>query len=736
MNRRPDRVPAPRDGDHWGFPGAREDFLDGRERSPLRAASGCVHRYPIATTTRAQLSAWSPRRYPAWAAAAALLITVTGVIVTLVALLQTAAAPADYRDGMLTTVGYAVPYAVTGAFLIARRPDLPFGWLLSGAAALAALGSGAASLAYLAVSHGASQRLAFLAFAVSGTALLPAAVQGLVNVRFPSGRLSSRGGRVLEIALITGIVLAFAGGMFSDQKLTVVRPDSGAEQIPNPLTDGTAAGRFATDLAAVAPVVILLGLIAGLGVVRRAWKATGIERYQLRWRAYGVVFSLLLFPFAISGVLPVAIDLLDGLFFVTTLAIPVARYRLWAIDTVIRRSVAYALVTIAVAGMFAAIAAFGTAVASQRAGFILAAAAAAVTFAPARSYSQRLVDHLFYGQRNDPYQALSDLGRRLAAVAAPGEVLPAVVTAVAESLRLPYVAIERPADGSVLAAFGEPAAAEARAERWPLSYQGVTVGLLVAEPRGGEQAFDPRDRAVLGDIARQAGAAVHAEGLTADLLDSRQRLVSAREEERRRLRRDLHDGLGPLLTSVGLNIDAARTHAERGPGRPGEENQNLGLLLGRAKDGTAQAIADLRGIVYGLRPSSLDDLGLASAIAAHIRRLAAGTSVQITLDAGQLSDLPAAVEVAAFRIAVEAVNNAVRHARAHTCQVRLEIDTPSRLLVEIRDDGTGHGPWRAGVGMLAMRERAAELGGILTAGPGPGGGMVRAYFPLPAQEAS
>ena len=190
-------------------------------------------------------------------------------------------------------------------------------------------------------------------------------------------------------------------------------------------------------------------------------------------------------------------------------------------------------------------------------------------------------------------------------------------------------------------------------------------------------------------------------------------------EKRRRLRRDLHDGLGPLLTSVGLNIDAARTHAERGPGWPGEESQNLGLLLGRAKDGTAQAIADLRGIVYGLRPSSLDDLGLASAIAAHIRRLAAGTSVQITLDAGQLSDLPAAVEVAAFRIAVEAVNNAVQHARAHTCQVRLEIDTPSRLLVEIRDDGTGNGPWRAGVGMLAMRERAAELGGILTAGPVP-----------------
>ena len=121
---------------------------------------------------------------------------------------------------------------------------------------------------------------------------------------------------------------------------------------------------------------------------------------------------------------------------------------------------------------------------------------------------------------------------------------------------------------------------------------------------------------------------MHAEALTADLLDSRQRLVSAREEERRRLRRDLHDGLGPLLTGIGLNLDAARARA----GHAGARG-DLGPLLGQAKDATTQAIADLRGIVYGLRPSSLDDLGLAGAIAAHIRRLTEGTAVQITLEA-------------------------------------------------------------------------------------------------------
>ena len=690
-------------------------------------------------TAAAALSAWSPRRYPAWSAAAALLVTMAGVVVTVVALLETTmtTTPTGYRDGLLTSVSYAVPYGITGAFLIARRPDLPFGWLLSGAAVLAAAGSAASAMAYVAVSHGATSRLAILGFAMSATSVLPLAVQGLVNVRFPAGRLSSRWGRVLEIALIAGIVLVLVGGLFGDQTLSLVHPDSTVEQIRNPITGGTAFGRVAADLSVAVPVVVLLGLVAGLGVVRRAWKGRGIERDQLRWRAFGVVLSLALFPLAVNQVLPTLVDVLDGVFFVTTLVIPIVRYRLWAIDAIIRRSAAYALVTIVVVAGFAAIAAVGTVLASERVGFIIAAAVVAVTFAPARSYSQRLVDRLFYGQRNDPYRALSDLGRRLEAVAAPGEVLPAVVSAVADSLRLPYVAIERPADGSLLASRGELAFADgSRAERWPLNYQGVTVAVLVASPRRGEPVFDARDRAVLGDIARQAGAAVHAEALTADLLDSRQRLISAREEERRRLRRDLHDGLGPLLTGIGLNVDAARARVDRARGKAAGEEDDPRELLARAKEASAQAIADLRGIVYGLRPSSLDDLGLAGAIAAHVQRLTEGASVRISLHAGELADLPAAVEVAVFRIAVEAINNVVRHSGARSCQVRLGIEDPGRLVMEISDDGASIAPWPAGVGLLAMRERAAEVGGSLIAGPAADGGSVRAYFPVPARTMS
>ena len=203
------------------------------------------------------------------------------------------------------------------------------------------------------------------------------------------------------------------------------------------------------------PLVILVGIIAGLSIVRRAWKATGIERDQLRWRAFGVVLSLALFPIAVTEALPLAVNLADGLLFTTTLVIPIVRYRLWAIDTIIRRSAAYALVSVVVAGVFAALAAGVAALQGERVGLVAAAVITALVFGPALRRSQHLVDELFYGRRTDPYQALRDLSQRLDAVAAPGEVLKTVVTAVAESLRLPYVAIERPADGSVLAQHGD-----------------------------------------------------------------------------------------------------------------------------------------------------------------------------------------------------------------------------------------------------------------------------------------
>jgi two-component system NarL family sensor kinase len=663
---------------------------------------------------------WSPRAHSVPAAIALLAVAFVGAAATIAALV-TADGPPDMVDEMALTLAYVVPYAVVGAFLVVRRPDLPFGWLLAGSSAVVAVGIALATQSSLALIRGADSPALEYACLLATVGFLPAAVQGLVNVRFPSGRIESRFGRVLNRLLIGGIALGLTGGLLGDWSLDLERVDGTTGTISNPLTSGTIVGDVALAFTVAIPLVILLGIIAGLSVVRRAWKATGIERDQLKWRAYGVVLALLFFPLAVTETLPFAVTLIDGVLFTTTLVIPIVRYRLWAIDTVIRRSVAYLLVTVLVAGIFAALAAGVAAFQGERVGLVAAAVIAALVFGPALRRSQHLVDELFYGHRSDPYRAVSDLSQRLDAVAAPGEVLRTVTSAVADSLRLSFVAIERPADGSVLAAHGERPP-DVELGRWPLVSQGTSVGTLVAAPRRGESTLDERDRRVLADLARQAGAAVHAESLTADLVASRQRIVEAREEERRRLRRDLHDGLGPLLTSVGLNLDAVRAQMVAGNGDPL-------ALVGRAKDASSQAIADLRSVVYSLRPPALDDLGVVGAVTAQVRRLADAGSIDIEVEDHGLPELPAAVEVALFRIAVEGVTNVVRHTEARCCRVRFDT-VAGRAVVEVADDAVSDGPWTPGVGTVAMRERVAELGGTLELGPTGAGGRLRAEFPL------
>jgi two-component system NarL family sensor kinase len=660
-------------------------------------------------------AATSPRRAARWSVAA-LVITVLGTAGAVAALAAVPDLSSDARDGLVQAVAVIVPYGLAGAFLISRRSDLPFGWLLAGAAASQVVNLATVGPALVAVRHGHTGGLVTLGLAASGLGFVPIAVQGLVNVRFPTGRPATRAGRWLERVLIAGTAVVVLGGFLGDGGLQEIA----GQPIRNPLTSGTPVAAVANATVFLAPLVVLGGLVAGIGVIVRCVRATGLERQQLKWRAAGVVLSLALFPLAVTERIGAVVTALDGSIFVATLAIPVVRYQLWAIDSILRRSAAYAAVTVVLVAAYLLIAFLGAELASERVGLGGAAVAVAIGFGPVRRRSQLVVDRLFYGQRNDPYQALTDVGRRLDAAGAPGEVLPAVVAAVAGTLRLPYVAIEGP-DGAVLAAHGT---AVAGVERWPLSYQGTPAGALVASPRRGESAFAARDRTVLGDLARQAGPAVRAEALTADLLDSRLRLVTAREEERRRLRRDLHDGLGPMLTGLGLNLDAARAAVARGA--------DPDAFLAAAKDASSQVITDLRDLVHDLRPPTLDDLGLAGAIAVHAERL--GVELDLTAD---LPTLPAAVEVAVLRTTVEAVNNAVRHGGARHCAVRLTAGGPAggltagrELELDVTDDGRSAGPWRPGVGLTAMRERAAELGGRLEAGPTASGGRVHGHYPL------
>jgi signal transduction histidine kinase len=324
---------------------------------------------------------------------------------------------------------------------------------------------------------------------------------------------------------------------------------------------------------------------------------------------------------------------------------------------------------------------------------------------------------------------LSRLSRRLEATLAPESVLPTIMETVKESLKLPYAAVALK-QGEAFAVAASSGTLVNDTLRLPLVYQNETVGQLLLAPRAPGEAFSPTDRHLLEDLARQAGVAVHATRLTTDLQNSRARLVTTREEERRRLRRDLHDGLGPTLASLAQRLDTARILVPRDP------NAAVALL----GDLTAQVkttITDIRRLVYALRPPALDELGLVSALREHAAHYNESNGLSVSVEAPEsLPPLPAAIEVAAYRIVLEALTNIARHAQAQTCHIHLELREAQALYLEVTDDGGGlPKDYRAGVGLTSMRERATELGGECRIEPGPTRGIrVVARLPLPPSE--
>ena len=315
------------------------------------------------------------------------------------------------------------------------------------------------------------------------------------------------------------------------------------------------------------------------------------------------------------------------------IGIALLRYRLWDIDLLINRTLVYGALTACVIGLYVLL--VGYLGAAFHAGgnpaiSLLVTGVVAVLFQPLRARVQRGVDRLMFGERDNPYGVLARLDQRLA-LALPAEaVLPTIVETVATALKLPYAAVTlvqqgppaggdetgRPADTRerVVASYGAPAAA---AVCLPLVYGAETVGYLHLVPRPGETAFAPADRRLLADSAAHTGVVVHAVRLTDDLRRAHERLVATREEERRRLRRDLHDGLGPQLASLALTLTAARAYLARDPATADALLRELGTHV-------QDAIADVRRLVYALRPPALDDLGLAGALRDQALRYARG----------------------------------------------------------------------------------------------------------------
>jgi signal transduction histidine kinase len=435
------------------------------------------------------------------------------------------------------------------------------------------------------------------------------------------------------------------------------------------------------------------------------------------------------YAFAVVGLVPI-------LFIPVTLAISILRYRLWDIDIVINRTLVYGSLTALVVGIYVVLVGSLGTVLQTGASIpvsLFATGIVATSFQPLRERLQRGVNRLMFGERDDPYAVLGRLSERLEVVVASHAVLPTIVETVAEALKLPYaaIALKEGEHFTIVAEYTRAGAPKpkpsAAMEILPLVYQLETMGRLILAPRAPGEPFSPTDRRLLETIARQAGIAAYNVRLTLDLQRSRERLVTTREEERRRLRRDLHDGLGPVLASMSFKLDAVHNLADPDP-------TAVKKMAADLKTQMQAALMDIRRIAYNLRPPALDELGLVGALKEHIASNNQVQGLQITLEAPEcLPPLTAAVEVAAYRIVLEALTNVSRHARAQHCCVRLSF--ADGLCLEVTDDGRGlPDVVRGGVGLTSMRERAEELGGTCVAeAVAQGGTGVRARLPSSAE---
>ncbi|MBW5445485.1 hypothetical protein GE107_05340 [Cohnella sp. CFH 77786] len=328
----------------------------------------------------------------------------------------------------------------------------------------------------------------------------------------------------------------------------------------------------------------------------------------------------------------------------------------------------------------------------------------AVLFHPLRERVQRSVNLLVYGERDNPYRILADLSGKLESALTRRSLLNTVVETVAHAFRLPYASIDIESGNGPrrLAEYGRPTG---EVSLIPLTVQGEQIGRLTLGIRNLGDMLPPSKHELFDDLVRQVSIAVQAVRLTDELARSRERLVIAREEERRRLRNDLHDGLGSVIAGMMLRTEEALQLHES---HPALSKQALEAVRSQMKS----SIADIRRLVYALRPPSLDEFGLAFALEELAGQLS-DQSIRVSLELPERElEFHPAVEAAVYRIVQEALTNALRHSGAEHCRIRLECGDGA-VLVSIRDDGSGlPANLKPGIGIRSMKERAEELGGI------------------------
>jgi signal transduction histidine kinase len=606
----------------------------------------------------------------------------------------------SFRDALdafvVSNLLIGVSFALCGALVAWHRPHSALGWMYAVGGACQALAGLTAPLAQVLHDQGAPGWVVRLDLTVFQWAwpvnitMIPISL-----LLLPDGRLASRRWRPVLIGIAATaplFVLEFGLG-----------PGSPVAGLPEPhLVLSEHAYDSLAWLWTLSEVRWAASVLIGVAcMVVRYRRGSETVRRQLLWLvAAAAVIVVAVTPWALVAGTPIlvlfTIPLLPA-----AVAAAVLRHQLLDIRLVVARGLGYALLSGLVLATYAGLVVVLSGVAS--------ALLVALLALPLRSRLQASVDRLLYGERGDPLEVASRVGRSL------GSGLPETLEEIRAALRLPYVGVV--VDGVPLAEGGRLVG--------PSASVPLDAGTLVVGLRTGERRLAPADARVLALVAGPLSTAVHATTLLEQLQVSRERLVVAQEDERRRLRRELHDGLGPLLTGVALSADTAANLVGAAP------DTALQSRLTAVRADTRAAIQEVRRIVEGLGSPVLDELGLVEALRLRTAQTTSrpdGAPLAVTVEAPDLPPLPPAVEQALYRIVTEALTNTVRHATASRVTVRLACD--SAVHCEISDDGRDTGPWVPGVGISAMRERVAELGGTCEVGPFLGGGRVRVCLPL------
>jgi signal transduction histidine kinase len=540
---------------------------------------------------------------------------------------------------------------------------------------------------------------------------------------FPNGILPSPRWRWAALYCF-GLVL------FSTVMMMFRAGDDEMPGIPNPFGNQAISSFGISTYQYFQSYWLSCGFVAIASLMWR-YRSTHIqERKQILWVIYTIMIVILLIAFDVFVDRSANISIISEIQLFLSLqciwiaiGISVLKYRLYDIDIIVNRTVVYAALTAIIILLYIVIVGYLGSLFQTTGNLLISLVATgivAVIFQPLREYLQYQINRLFYGDRDEPYTVLTKLSKQLQGALLPEAVPRHIVETVALALRSPYTALvlEGEENTTPTAEYRHPdlQGLPPKLETFALTYQGDPIGQLWVVPNPDDGGFSSADQRLLLDMLRHAGLALSVSRLTVELQRAREHLVNAREEERRRLRRDLHDGLGPTLAAHTLKVGSARYLLKEDP-------ETADRILAGLEHDLSQALQEVRRLVYNLRPPALDDLGLHDALQRLVLSYDTPNFKTHLTVVESLPTLSAAAEVAIYRIIQEALANTVRHSGANNCWLELclreqgekhAIVLRPKIILTIRDNGVGiPQEYRAGVGLRSMRERAEELGGSL-----------------------